>query len=358
MPSLPTRPEFHCPDGDTLHSLRVKTPIVAVDLAQLRHLARALGKAHAACRLDWLPKTCWAGVPAVTEAFRDAGAAGITCDSLHEAQAAVNALSRTVTILLPPVVGDGPTQLATLARRAAVSVVVDHFAQAERLATTCQATLSKIDLLLRVDVGRERLGVRPGPDLHDLACGLAGLPGVRMAGIAVEITTAESNGVSSLRPAELVRVLARCRTSLMRAGFPAEVVSVSRLADVDDEDDQHRPRATQARTALPDGPGSPFFVVAGVIGRPTRNQAVIDAGREWLGDAASVLGPSSRHARLMAIEDGFAVLHLQRAGHGLVIGDTVALAPTRPLRAPASLVLLDDVHGWRTEPTGVFADTR
>lgn len=330
----------------------METPVPAFSLYHLRNQSRLIGGTHAARQLTWRPTYCWPGIASIVEVYLAAGAVGVSCGLLREAEAAVAAGAGSVAIAFPPVVGSGPERLASLARRAEVTVIVDHFAQAERLSEACRAAGSRTDLLLRVDVGRHRLGVRPGPDLHDLAQGAASLSGVRLAGLAVETDADGPSGVSRLTNRELARLLDRCRASLARAGCEAGVVSVSRLDD-GATGQLANPAITESRTPVRITPEGPFAIVAGVVGRPTRDQAVIDAGRSLLGDAATVVWPPGTGARFAVLEDDFAVLRLAESGRDLSIGDAVTVVPERPPRPSfGQPLLVGDGQDWQNVTAG------
>ncbi|HEX6986696.1 MAG TPA: hypothetical protein VF170_15045, partial [Planctomycetaceae bacterium] len=107
---------------------------------------------------------------------------------------------------------------------------------------------------------------------------------------------------------------------------------------------------TETRTPLPVTPDGPFAIIAGVIGRPTRDQAVIDAGRDLLGTAAAVVWPPNSGAKVFAVEEGFTVLRLEGNGHDLSIGDAVAVVPEREIRPrPGQAVLVGGDAAWRVE---------
>lgn len=361
------------PDRDVLRELGVTPPVEAIRLPQLRHLSQTAFQNHSSRGLSWEPLLGGSDAGLVVRTLRDAGAVGVSCHHLREAAVAAAAGAPSVTILLPPVVGAGPEHVAELAAQSRIAVVVDHYAQAEHLASACMNRSTSIELLLRIDVGRERLGIRPGPDLHDLARGIAALPGVRLAGISAAVSTlvasttatgSESGetprGIAGLKSRELIRLLQRCQSSLNRAGLSADIVSIARMDDLPGGDGdgiamQSEPIATHARTPLPADSCGPFAVIAGVIGRPTRHRAVIDAGRDWVGDATAVVWPKYGHARLITVDDACSVLHVDPAGPDLAIGDVVVLAP--PLRRMSCRsVLIHDGDRWRVIAPATVAE--
>lgn len=324
------------------NALAFATPLPAIDLERVEAWIEDVAERHASNPLKWCPETSWSAVPAVAEAFRRQAISGVSVGDLTRATAAVAAGIESVTVQLPPVVARQPARFADLCRSASMTTVCDHYAQAERVAEACRAAGTSADILLRIDVGRQRLGVRPGPDLSDLARGVGSLRGVRLAGLWVgdAATTAE---VGALDMAALSHLLRRCRTSLARARQEAARISVPRFG-VEPE-----VGATEVRDPIPSEERGGTAIVAGVIGRPTRDQAVVDAGRRVLGDTASVIS-NPGEAEVAFVGKNFSVLSLDLDRQDLAIGDLVMLRPSQPIDPWSGQEVLVYGQGrWRVE---------
>jgi hypothetical protein len=88
-------------------------------------------------------------------------------------------------------------------------------------------------------------------------------------------------------------------------------------------------------------------LIAGVIGRPTRDLAVIDAGKNELYDGGTLLAlPPGTH--LFEVRTETTVLKLDGAQQDLMIGDLVFFETSlaNALQRPRS-VLLGDSGSWR-----------
>jgi D-serine deaminase-like pyridoxal phosphate-dependent protein len=321
--------------------LGVETPLPALDLDAFAESARAVAERHAAMHLRWCPATSWGRVSAVATVLQGVGATGVSIGGIAEASGAVAGF-RSVTIERPPVVGRQPERLARLCRDASITVVCDHFAQAERIAAACAEAGTSTRVLLRVDVGLQRLGVRPGPDLSDLAEGVGRLAGARLEGVWVG-GPPTGMGVGRLTDRELTRLFTRCRSSVERAGREMARLSVVGL------DQAEATGPTETRAPVP-AEREATFVVAGVVARPTRDQVVIDAGRELLGSAPRLAG-GQEGAEVTYVGDDFAVVRLSPGRQRDVsIGDVVALRPDEPVRPRSGQqVLVVRQSAWRTE---------
>ncbi|MDQ3330380.1 MAG: alanine racemase [Planctomycetota bacterium] len=326
------------------------TPLPAVRLARLRQVATEQAISHASQNLAWRPANAEPILAEGTAVVRQSGAIGFSSHRLEAVEAIAGCGEEAVTLTLPPVVGEGPKRLAELARQAQVTVACDHFAQVERLADACQAVGSSINVLINIDVGRQRVGVRPGPDLSDFLQGLAGLRHIHLAGLSIANNEIFDSGVGRLNQDEVQRVLRACRRALRQVDWGSMLLSVACPGAFPDSGF----RAVEARTPLSSSSDSPFAVVAGVIGRPTRDIAVIDAGVQEFRDATIAQNvPDGIHLEKMG--DNFAVLKLGGVSQDLMIGDLVAfeIRALSSLR-PASSVLINENGRWRVASPGAW----
>lgn len=319
------------------------TPLYAIDLDRWDREADSIAAMHQSAGLGWRPSTSWAGLPGIAASVRRRGGRGVTVAAVLDALSARSAGADQVTLAIPPVVAGQIAIFAQLVRTTGMSVVCDHFAQAECLSRCCEREAAVVEVLIRVDVGRDRLGVRPGPDLTDLAQGIGRLSGVRLEGLWVG-GLPRASGVAALQPADLGRLLDRCRDSFRRAGRQARTISVGRLDDLNDA-----AGLGITETRMPLLSEGNVCVVAGVVGRPTREQALLDAGEPLLGRSAVVAGPSGGDVTFVAEE--FSVLRLPPERCDLTIGDLVFLNPEAPPRPHTGVdVLVCRDRTWSVSP--------
>ena len=159
------------------------TPALLVDVEALeRNIARMA---------DWSRRTGRAvrphakahKTPLVARKQLEAGAIGICCSKVGEAEAMVAGGVPDVLVTSEVV---GPTKIArliSLAHHATVRVVVDDAVNADLLSRAAAAAGVTLGVLVEVNVGQERCGVAPGAPAADLAGHLAKLPALRFDGI-------------------------------------------------------------------------------------------------------------------------------------------------------------------------------
>src|SRR5215475_4908802 len=127
------------------------------------------------------------------------GTSGLTCATVGEAEAMVDAGAGDVLVANEVVDPGKLGRLAALARRAAVGTAIDAPEAAEALGAAARAAGSTVAVLVDIDVGLGRCGV-PGPaEAVKLGTVAGQTPGLRRAGLPVD--TVSSAGTSTLREA-------------------------------------------------------------------------------------------------------------------------------------------------------------
>ena len=112
-----------------------------------------------------------------------AGAAGMTCAKLGEAEVLVDNGITNVLIANQVVGAVKVNRLVQLALRAKVAVAVDHIDQAQAISQAAAAAGATVHLLIEVDIGMGRCGLAPGETVLTLAKQIQSLPGVQFGGI-------------------------------------------------------------------------------------------------------------------------------------------------------------------------------
>src|SRR5690349_5973935 len=141
----------------------IETPALVVDLEafegnlhRMAHLASGSGvklrphaKAHKA--------------PAIAQLQLAAGAIGVCCQKVSEAQAFVQAGTPDVLVTNQIVDIRKLERLSRLAQTASVTVCVDHPYHVDQLASVARTANPPIRVLVELNVGGGRCGVAPGP---------------------------------------------------------------------------------------------------------------------------------------------------------------------------------------------------
>ncbi|WP_119167860.1 DSD1 family PLP-dependent enzyme [Algihabitans albus] len=211
--------------GDPLD--RVDTPALLVDLdAFERNLDRMAAETTArGLRLRPHAKTHKSTDVAKAQIAR--GAVGLCCQKVSEAEALVDGGVEDLLVSNQVAGGRKLGRLAQLARRARIGVCVDDAGNAADLARAAAAADAVIDVLIEIDVGAGRCGLRDPEAVVPLAQQIAAAPSLNFAGLqayngtAQHLRAPEERQSAIATAAEIVR---RATTALSAAGLGCETV--------------------------------------------------------------------------------------------------------------------------------------
>jgi D-serine deaminase-like pyridoxal phosphate-dependent protein len=262
--------------------LELETPFPTVDLDAVdRNIARmqAYCDAHG---LALRPHVKTHKLPRMARLQLDAGAVGLTCQKLGEAELMADSGFDDLLITFP-LVGTGRAErLAELAARANVTVGADSDVVARGLSRALDARGAEIGFLVDCDTGFGRTGVQSPAEAADLAQLVDELPGLRLAGLMTH-PAAPASGPW----------LARARDEIERRRLAVERISGGGTPEA------YRVHESGVFTELRVGTyvygdrrclalgvtpleDCALRVVATVVSRPTRDHAVLDAGSKTL----------------------------------------------------------------------------
>src|SRR5262249_10873679 len=156
----------------------------------------------------------------------DAGAIGMTCATLREAECLVHHGIRSVLLANEIVDPAKIRRFAELARRADVIVCVDDERIAGELAWAGRDRHTQISVVVDVDVGLRRCGVPPGEPVVRLACSVVDM-GLRFRGLMGyegQVLRKPPGPEKEEAAAAAMRPLMETRTRLEKMGMPVEIV--------------------------------------------------------------------------------------------------------------------------------------
>ena len=311
----------------------LETPVLTADLDAVE---RNIARMQAYCDEHGIalrPHIKTHKLPEVARLQVEAGARGITCQKLGEAE--VMAAAGIDDILVSfPLVGEAKAErLAALAQRITVSTVGDSAAVANGLSAVLARRGVDVGFLVECDTGDGRTGVQTPEDAAELALLVDGLDGLRFAGLMTYPAPPESH-----------EWLRSARSLIERAGLTVECVSVGGTPTAFDTHavggvTELRPgtyvygdRACIANGSIP-LEDCALRVVATVVSRPTAGRAIIDAGSKTLTSDLAV--GATGHGYL--VEHPEAEVYLLNEEHGMVdvsrctmppqVGDRVTIVP-------------------------------
>ena len=166
--------------------------------------------------------------PTLAHMQLDAGAIGITCAKLGEAEVMVAAGVKDV-LIANQIVGPGKiARLVNLAAHSQVMVAVDDAGNVADLNAAAEAKGVRLRILIEVDIGMKRCGASPGQPVLDLARNILASPGLRFEGIMGyegHAIFTEDIDERRAKTEESLKLLTDSAQLLRQEGIPVQIVS-------------------------------------------------------------------------------------------------------------------------------------
>jgi D-serine deaminase-like pyridoxal phosphate-dependent protein len=347
------------------------TPLIAVDLDLLQRNIAEMTTLATSHGVSLRPHAKTHKSPHIARLQLEAGAVGLTCAKLGEAEVLVDQAGANDILIAYPIVGEIKLRrLLRLLERARVIVAVDTHQAAAALSQAISANDRTLDIYVEVNTGQDRAGARAGQEAVDLALAISRLPGLRLTGVMTHeghagfsgpegiATIAQNAGLALVDTAERIR----------RQGIEVAHVSVGstpaswftpRVAGVT----EMRPGTYvfHDNNAFRHGRIGPDRCAARVVstvvsrpsGHPNGHRAIIDAGSKALaldpspshpGHGYIVGHPGATIARLSE-EHGVVTLSAEEGGFG--VGDRIEIIPNHicpAVNLTDELVIVRDGH--------------
>jgi len=338
--SMPT-----VPPAEPGASLRdIETPALLVDLDAFEHNLQRMTFAVRGAKVRLRPHAKSHKCPEIALRQIQAGAVGVCCQKVSEAEAMVDGGVRDVFVSNEIVGQRKLARLAELAKRARVSVCVDNAANVAALEAAAAEAGVTLDVLIELNVGADRCGVEPGAAALKLAQAVTATAHLRFAGIHAYQGAAQHMRTVTDRRAAIalaVRKARATRTLLEESGIAVEIVTgagtgtfpfeaasnvyneiqpgsyIFMDADYNANDWSDLPKFEQS-----------LYVLTTVMSTPAPDRVVVDAGLK----ASSVDSGMPQVARWEGVEyvkasDEHGVLKVAAGAQAPRLGDRLRLVP-------------------------------
>lgn len=206
------------------------TPALLLDMPTFeRNVTRMRDSIIEKGGIGWRPHVKAVRVPELARKLIDAGALGVTCATLADAEAMVAGGIPSVLIANQIATPAKAARLAALQRHAEVIIGADSSDQLALIAAAASTSGTSVPVAIEVDIGIGRAGVTPGAAVLALANAVVSHPNLRLAGLfgwegAAKARIAdlrEKTAAIAAAVASLVASAALCRN----AGVPIGIVS-------------------------------------------------------------------------------------------------------------------------------------
>ena len=312
------------------------TPAVVIDLDRVE---RNIARAQAVCAAAGVanrPHIKTHKSPLIARMQRDAGAEGITCQKLGEAEVMVEGGLDDILISYNLYGSEKMGRLGALLRRANVTVAADNSTVIEGLTEAARIAERPLPVVIECDTGRKRAGVETAAEAVELAKLVAQLPGLEFAGFMF-YPTEESWP-------EAQRFFDKARQGVQDAGLTPRIIStggtpnlanVGKLAGAT----EHRPGTYvfNDRMMVACGAASlddcALTVYATVVSRAAPERGILDSGSKTLtadpGGGLDGFGLILEHpqARIKGFAEEHGFLDLTACNERPKVGDVVRVVP-------------------------------
>lgn len=166
-----------------MHISELDTPAVLIDLDILENNIRRAQDYFTTHGIDFRPHIKTHKIPQIAQMQIGAGAVGITCAKLGEAEVMADAGIEDIFLAYPVLGTQKLARLVRLAERCHLTVAFDSPEAAEGISAAARDAGLEIPALVEIDTGTERCGVAPGPGLEELCRKVMDAPGLRFLGL-------------------------------------------------------------------------------------------------------------------------------------------------------------------------------
>ncbi|MGC2174507.1 MAG: alanine racemase [Acidimicrobiales bacterium] len=329
-----------------LHDL--DTPALVVDLNRVERNIDEMAQRALESGVRLRPHTKTHKMPEIARLQVDAGASGITCAKVGEAEVMVAAGFDDILIAYPIYGGAKLSRLQALREKARIIVSLDSVEVARGLGQLGTSSGDPIEIYVEVDTGLHRMGRPPGEPTARLVAQIADVEGVTVLGLMTHaghvygaVSSTDRDVLVDREVADLTMTSELCAD----AGVPIREISVGTTPSARSE--LRHDGVTEVR------PGTYVFndttmmslgvateetcaarILATVVARPSNDRFVIDAGtKAFTSDGAGrpgwirVVGRTDLTMSFTSEEHGVGAIDVEQGGR-LAIGDKLELIPS------------------------------
>lgn len=279
----------------------IDTPALLIDLDALERNIGAMQRRIAGTEVTLRPHAKTHKSTAIAHMQVAAGAIGVCCQKVSEAEIMVDGGVKDVVVSNQVVGATKIARAAALARRARVAVCADDASNIDALAAAATAAGATLGVFVEINVGMNRCGVDTAEAAAALAQRIAAHKSLRFAGVQAYQGVAQHvrghNERGSLIAAAVEKAAAT-KAAIEHAGIPCPVIAgagtgsfefelassvytelqVGSYVFMDADYGQNRDRNGQPVSEF----ANALFILATVMSMPAPGRAVVDAGLKAL----------------------------------------------------------------------------
>lgn len=310
------------------------TPVPIVDLDVVRRNIARLQSICDAAGVQNMPHFKTHKSLRIAKMQRDAGATGVTCQKLDEAEILADAGFENVVISYNVLGRAKAAKLQRVAQKTALTMACDNAVVAQFLSDTMAGSGAPIAVLVECDTGRNRSGVISPAEAAELAVRIDKLPGLTFDGVLTYAPVGD--------PEETRAFVAETRTLCTQNGLEIKRVSaggtpgMATLGQIGETEYRAGTYVYNDRMMIAAGAANQadcaLHVHATVVSNATPDRAIIDAGSKVLtsdigGQDGFGLLIDYPGARIYALAEEHGFLNLSECPQKPQIGEVLRILP-------------------------------
>lgn len=329
-----------------MNKQELDTPVAIIDLDIMERNISEMSEMARSSNIQLRPHIKTHKVPEIASIQIKAGAKGITCAKLGEAEVMVNSIDIDDVFIANLVVGSQKIErLLKLSEKAKVIVGVDSDDVAQPISDYAIKRGLKIPVFIKIDVGLHRLGVPYGKPALELAQKIDKMKGLKLEGIytheghAYGVTDNSQIKVIALEAGDM---MVQTAEMIKKAGIEINTISVGSTPTVRTSltikgITEVRPGAYvfndyfEMRLGIASENDCAFTILSTVISVPSEERAIIDAGtKSYTSDKAQAFGvygliKGMPDVKLVRAYEEHGVLNIPKGR--LKVGDRIEVIP-------------------------------
>jgi len=333
----------------------LETPALLVDLNVLERNLKTMADFSATSKCNLRPHIKTHKTPALAQMQIVAGAKGICCGNLREAEGMIAAGIRDVLVTKEIVLPQQIARVAELAKQSEIIVIVDNAEVAENFSRAAIAAGTKIRVLVDVDVRLGRSGVAPGEATRAFVRQIEKMRGLEFLGLmGYEGSLHDSSAEEREKQCQVAyEKLVGSKELIERDGIPVRIVSAGstntlRIAAKYRGITEVQPGSYLTSDArYRDSEFKPAIsVLTTVISRPNRTRVTTDAGQKNLTQDEGLPKVKNRDdVRVIALNEEHGIL--EATGEKEIrVGDKIEIIPSH---GGTTINMYSQMYGMRGE---------
>lgn len=352
----------------------IDTPALIIDLDVMERNISKMARFFERSDVSLRPHSKTHKIPIIAHKQIAAGAKGICCQKLGEAEVMAAAGIRDILITNQVVGPRKVWRLTNLSKHCNVITALESLENAREISRSAQKRETKVDVVVEVDVGIERCGVKPGEPVLKFVQEILRLPSLRFRGLMgyegpfFKITDWEKRKKAA---EERLKLLVETSELLRDSGIEYDIVSAGATGTynitgvypgiTEVEAGSYIFMDTYYRRLEKVGFELALSLLTTVISRPTKDRIIVDAGLKAI--TSEFGNPEVKEIKgveLHSLSEEHGILRSTNPEEKLKVGDKIELYPSH---CCTTVNLHDLVYGvrkgelesiWRIEGRGKF----